>query len=324
MTPLFVICPITVPMMQDRLAEAFEVHQIEDMKDPIGWLQKNGESIEYVLTDGHFGVRADYLELLPNVRAIASNGVGYDAIDTDLTNSRGIPVSHTPDVLSDEVATTTVLLFLSCFRNFVAEANHAASGEWAEKGGLPLARSADNRTVGILGLGRIGKAIATKLAPFNPTILYTGRNEQDVPFEFVPSLEDLARRVDVLICIAPGGASTHHLVDATVIRALGPEGTLINVGRGSVVDEVALIKALQSGELGWAGLDVFEDEPNIPQALRDHPRVTVTPHIGSATIETRAAMGNLAIDNLIEHEATGKMLTPVPESAHLVGRAVET
>lgn len=312
MPNLLIVCPVT-DVMRARLDPRFACHDLRAMDDPEGWLAAHGAEIDYVLTDGHLGLKPAYFDRLPNLRAISSYGVGYDAIDTDLAIARGVVVAHTPDVLNAEVATTALMLYLDCFRNFRAQAAHAASGGWASNGSLPLARSADQRRIGILGLGRIGKAVVEKLQPFSPTILYTGRSKQDVPHKYVPSLVYLASQVEVLISIAPGGSATHHLINADVLSALGPNGTLINVGRGSVVDEEALISALASGQLGWAGLDVFEDEPNIPQALRDHPRVTVTPHIGSATIETRRAMGDLAIDNLLDHVDHGRPRTPVPE-----------
>jgi lactate dehydrogenase-like 2-hydroxyacid dehydrogenase len=195
---------------------------------------------------------------------------------------------------------------------------HAHSGKWAKTGNLPLSRSVDNRTIGILGLGRIGMEITRKLAPFNPTILYHTRTKRDVEFTYYDDLTAMARDADVLISIAPGGASTHHLINAEVLEALGPEGVLINVGRGSVVDEVALITALETGKLGAAGLDVFEDEPNVPAALRAMSNVVLTPHVGSATVETRDAMAQLAVDNLLQHSKDGTVISPVPECAGLL------
>lgn len=316
MADLLVICSIT-PEMRAALDSNFDLVLASEMDDLESWLSRHGPEISYVLTDGHLGVPQNILASAPNVKAISSYGVGYDSIDTKLTNAKGIPVSHTPSVLDDEVATTALLLYLSVLRNFVAQANHARAGLWESEGGLPLARSADNRKIGILGLGRIGKALAQKLEPFKADISYCGRSKQDVPYTFYADLKQMAKAVDTLICIAPGGASTHHIVNGDVMAALGADGVLVNVGRGSVVDEAALIAALQSGALGAAGLDVFENEPHIPAELREMPNVVVTPHIGSATVETRRAMGQLSVDNLVEHKNSGKMLTPVPECAHL-------
>jgi lactate dehydrogenase-like 2-hydroxyacid dehydrogenase len=317
MKDLFTIAPLT-DVMRDALAPAFRVHHVHDMDDPVAWLSGNGAGIEYVLTDGHYGLAPEYLAGLPDLKLVSSNGVGYDAIDTDAMLARGVLVTHTPSVLNAEVATTALMLLIACYRNFPAEVAQAQTGAWEAKGNLPLARSADGRTIAILGLGRIGMAIAEKLAPFEAKILYSARSKKDVPFKFYSDLKEMAEDADALIAITPGGAETHHLIDAEVMRALGPAGVLINVGRGSVVDETALIAALQAGELGGAGLDVFENEPHIPPALREMSNVVLTPHIGSATVETRAAMGKLAVDNLLSHLKDGIVITPVPEVQSLL------
>jgi lactate dehydrogenase-like 2-hydroxyacid dehydrogenase len=294
--------------MRARLAGRFTIHKLGDGDYP-------AESITHVATNGHDGVPPDVMSHLINLQMISCYGVGYDAIDVAAAKARGIMVTHTPNVLNAEVATTAVLLMLACYRELLRDDAWVRSGDWAAKGAAPLTRSADNQTVGILGLGRIGQAIADKLAPWNPTIVYHSRSEKDVPYRYYGDLVAMARDVDCLICITPGGASTNKIVNAEVLEALGPEGTLINVSRGSVVDEVALIKALQTGQLGWAGLDVFEAEPQVPQALRDLPNVTLLPHVGSATRETRAAMGALTVDNLLQHLTDGTVKTPVPECA---------
>ena len=317
MTDLFTIAPLN-PTIRAALDTAFTVHHVDDMDDPVAWLAQNGAGIAYALTDGHYGIKPEYLAGLPDLKLVSSNGVGYDAIDTDAAVKRGVIVTHTPNVLNAEVATTTLMLLIACYRNFTREVDHAVSGRWAETGNLPLSRSVDNRTIGILGLGRIGMEIARKLAPFNSKILYHTRTKRDVDYTYYDDLAAMARDADVLISIAPGGASTHHLVNADVMAALGPDGILINVGRGSVVDEAALINALETGKLGMAGLDVFENEPHIPEALRKMRNVVLTPHIGSATVETRAAMAQLAVDNLLQHRKDGKVISPVPECASLL------
>ena len=257
------------------------------------------------------------MKAMPNLKVISCYGVGYDAIDTAAAAARGIHVTHTPNVLNAEVASTALLLMLACYRNFLAEDAHVRSGAWEREGNAPLSRSADNQTVGILGMGRIGQAIAQKLAPFNAKILYHSRSAKPVEYIYCDSLIDMARQSDVVICITPGGPATRHLVNADVLNALGPNGTLINVSRGSVVDEEALIAALQDGRLGWAGLDVFEQEPKVPETLRALSNVALLPHVGSATVETRAAMGNLTVDNILNHLASGSVISPVPECAHL-------
>ncbi len=271
------------------------------------------DKITHIVTNGHDGVPADAMAACPNLKMISCYGVGYDAIDVQAAIARGVTVTHTPNVLNAEVATTAVMLLLACYRELLRDDAYVRSGEWEEKGNAPLTRSLDNQTIGILGLGRIGQAIADKLAPWSPKILYHTRTPKDVPFEHYPNLEEMAKRCDALVVITPGGSSTHHLVNTAVIKALGPTGTLVNVSRGSVVDETALIAALEQRDLGWAGLDVFEAEPKVPAALRKLKNVVLTPHVGSATIETRNAMGMLTVDNLLQHLADGTVQTPVPE-----------
>lgn len=298
--------------MRDRLEAEFTIHKLSDGGYP-------ADAITHIATNGHDGVPGDVMAGLPNLKMVSCYGVGYDAIDTKAAADRGILVSHTPDVLNAEVASTTILLMLASFRNFLADEAHARSGKWEANGNAPLSRSADNRKVGILGLGRIGQAIADKLAVFNADIHYHTRTQKDVDYTYHANLTDMAAAVDVLICITPGGPSTNKIVNAEVMNALGPDGTLINVSRGSVVDEAAMVEALQDGRLGYAALDVFEAEPKIPDALKTMSNVVLLPHVGSATVETRAAMGGLVVDNLLEHLKSGKVLTPVPETAHLNG-----
>ncbi|WP_299701336.1 2-hydroxyacid dehydrogenase [uncultured Tateyamaria sp.] len=297
--------------MRDRLSERFTIHQASG--------DYPAEAITHIVTNGHDGVPADILAKCTNAKVAASYGVGYDAIDTDACVERGIIVTHTPDVLNAEVATTAIMLMLTSFRSFLSDEAHARSGNWETNGNAPLSRSADNRRVGILGLGRIGQAIADKLKAFDADIHYHTRSERDVPYTYHANLVDMAKAVEVIICITPGGPSTHHIVNADVIEALGPDGTLINVSRGSVIDEAAMVAALQSGKLGYAALDVFEEEPKIPDALKTMSNVILLPHVGSATHETRAAMGTLVVDNLISHLDNGLVITPVPETKHLNG-----
>ncbi|MEM6888621.1 MAG: 2-hydroxyacid dehydrogenase [Pseudomonadota bacterium] len=296
--------------MRNRLEEKFTIHKLSDGLYP-------AEAITHVATNGHDGVPADVMARLTSLEMISCYGVGYDAIDVASAKSRGVMVSHTPNVLNAEVATTAVLLMLACYRELLRDDAWARSGDWEAKGNAPLTRSADNQTVGILGLGRIGQAIADKLAPWNCTIVYHSRSEKKVPYRYYADLAEMARDVDCLICITPGGPATNKIVNAGVMEALGPQGTLINVSRGSVIDEAAMIAALSNGKLGWAGLDVFEAEPHVPPALRDLPNVTLLPHVGSATLETRAAMGALTVDNLLQHLSDGTVQTPVPECADM-------
>jgi lactate dehydrogenase-like 2-hydroxyacid dehydrogenase len=205
-------------------------------------------------------------------------------------------------------------------RELLPSERWARSGDWERTGNYPLTRSIRNRTVGILGMGRIGQEIAATIRPFNPTILYHTRSPKDVSYEYVGSLVEMARRSDVLIVITPGGAATRHLVDAEVLDALGPEGIVINVARGTVIDEAALVEALVEGRLGGAGLDVFEAEPKIPDALKTLDNVVLLPHVGSGSVETRQMMGDLVCDNLDQWVSDGTVKTPVPECRDLNGR----
>ncbi|MEM7472702.1 MAG: 2-hydroxyacid dehydrogenase [Pseudomonadota bacterium] len=304
-------------VMLERMVVEFTLHKLKEIADFDTWATEHGTSIEAVATNGHDGVPAHILAACPNLKVASAYGVGYDAIDTEACVARGIKVSHTPNVLNAEVANTTIMLLLAGFRNFLWEENHARSGDWEAKGNAPLSRSPDDRTIGILGMGRIGQEIAERLQVFNPKILYHTRSKKDLPYEYCDNLTQMAARSDVLVCITPGGPSTEKIVNKEVLEALGPDGMVINVSRGSVIDEAAMIDALSSGKLGKAGLDVFEKEPHIPDALKALDNVILLPHVGSATHETRAAMGKLTVDNLLQWKADGTVLTPVPECAHL-------
>ena len=309
MTDLLQIGGIT-DVMKERLEQAFTIHKLADGAYP-------ADKITHVATNGHDGVPPDVMAGLPNLKMISCYGVGYDAIDVQAAKARGIMVTHTPNVLNAEVATTAVMLMMACYRELLRDDAWVRSGDWEAKGNAPLTRSVDNQTVGILGLGRIGQAIADKLAPFSAKVVYHSRSPKDVSYTYYDSLVEMARDIDCLICITPGGPATNKLVNREVLDALGPQGTLINVSRGSVVDETALISALQDGRLGWAGLDVFEAEPKVPQALRELANVVLLPHVGSATIETRAAMGALTVDNLLQHLNSGTVISAVPECADM-------
>ncbi len=304
--------------MRDAMAPHFEIHELHKMTDADGWLAENGNKITYVATDGHYGVPPQVMAYLPNLRMISCYGVGYDNIDAAACAKRGIMVTHTPNVLNAEVADTAILLWLATSRRLVRDDAYVRAGRWAKEGPAPLTRSIESRKVGILGLGRIGEEIARKLQVFEADIAYHSRNEKPgSPYRYYGNLVDMARDVDVLFCITPGGAATRHLVNRAVLDALGPDGTLINVGRGTVVDEAEMVKALQDGRLGNAGLDVFETEPQVPEALFGMEQVTLLPHVGSATVETRQAMGDLVTDNLSKFLSDGTVISPVPECADL-------
>lgn len=304
--------------MTKRLEAEFDIHVLpKDAGQRATFLEARAQQIAAVLTNGHDGVPPAIMSALPNLKVISSYGVGYDAIDAGAAAERGIVVAHTPDVLNDDVANTAILLWLATSRKLVANDGYVRAGRWLAEGAAPLTASTQNRKVGIVGLGRIGQAIADRLPVFGAEIVYHSRSQKDVPYTYYADPVEMARDCDVLICITPGGAGTRHLVSAAVIDALGPQGILVNVARGSVVDEAAMVAALAEGRLGGAGLDVFEEEPKVPEALFAMENVTLQPHVGSATRETRQAMGDLSCDNLSAFFRDGKALRPVPECAHL-------
>lgn len=316
-TPNLLMIGDATDEMLSRLTTEFTIHRLDEIADLDLWAKEHGAVTEVVMTNGHHGIPPSVMAALPNLKAAAGYGVGYDAVDTDACVARGIKVSHTPNVLNGEVANTALLLLLAGMREFRRDEAWARSGDWEMQGNAPLTRSPDGKTIGILGLGRIGQEIAKRLSIFDAKIVYHTRSKKDVPFDYYSNLVEMAADCDVLVCITPGGASTDKIVNREVLEALGPEGMLINVSRGSVVDEAALIAALDSGKLGCAGLDVFEGEPHIPDALKTSARTILLPHVGSATRETRAAMGALTVDNLLQWKADGTLITPIPECAHL-------
>ncbi|MGE3306344.1 MAG: 2-hydroxyacid dehydrogenase [Rhizobiaceae bacterium] len=263
-------------------------------------------------------VDAALIDALPKLEIIANFGVGYDAVDAKHAGARGIMVTNTPDVLTDEVADVTVGLLINTVRELPRAEQWLRQGRWAKEGGYRLTpMSLRGRKAGIFGLGRIGLAVARRLEAFGMPVAYHNRNRvADVPYAYHPTLKGLAEAVDTLISVAPGGAATAQAVNAEVLKALGPDGVFINIGRGSTVDEPALIAALKDGTIRAAGLDVFADEPNVPQELIDLPNASLLPHVGSGSIHTRNAMADLVVDNLIGWFADEGPLTPVPETAH--------
>lgn len=264
-------------------------------------------------------VNATLIDALPNLEIIGNFGVGYDAVDAKHAATRNVMVTNTPDVLTEEVADTTIGLLIDTVRELSKSQEFLRAGNWVKEGRYPLSKlSLRGRKVGIFGLGRIGKAVAHRVEAFGLPIAYHNRRKSDdVAYEYYPSLLELAQAVDTLILVAPGGAETAKAVNAEVLSALGSEGVLINIGRGSVVDEDALAAALTDGTIAAAGLDVFADEPNVPQALLDAPNTVLLPHIGSASEKTRQGMADLVIDNLISWFDKGEALTPVPETIHV-------
>ncbi|WP_404289441.1 2-hydroxyacid dehydrogenase [Microvirga sp. RSM25] len=309
---------MTAPMMPiviETLDEAVTLHRLWEQTDKEAFLKEVGPRIRGVATSTLFGrVDASLLDRLPNVEIVSSFGVGYDNVDAAEAAKRNIVVTNTPGVLDDEVADLTLGLLLATLRKIPQADRYLRDGKWL-KASFPLSATLRERKVGIVGLGRIGKAIARRLSGFDVSIAYHGRTQQDdVAYSYYPTVTDLAEASDVLIVITPGGASTRHLIDAEVLKALGPTGVLINVARGTVVDEQALIHALKSGTILSAGLDVYEDEPRVPQELIDLEHVVLLPHIASASVHTRNAMGKLVADNLISWFDGKGPLTPVAET----------
>jgi hydroxypyruvate reductase len=266
-----------------------------------------------VAASGGWTLDARLIDTLPALKIVAVHAVGYDLVDVAHARARGVVVAHTPQVMDDDVADVALGLVLSVLRGLTAADAYVRAGRWPGEGSLPLRRSASGLRYGVLGLGRIGTAIARRLSPLAGSIAYhTRRPVEDAPWRHEPDLLALARDVDVLVVAVPGGDATRGLVSAEVIEALGPQGVLINIARGEVVDQPALITALQEGRLGGAGLDVFDGEPEVPQALIDSDRTVLTPHMASATVEARTAMAELMIANLEAVLEGGAAPTPVP------------
>lgn len=306
-----VLLPAPVlPSAMEALDRHFTVHRLWEAPDAAVLAGVRGMAASTLAGP----VGADLFDRLPALEIVANFGVGYDNIDVAAAAARRIVVTNTPGVLDEEVADLTLGLLLGTLRRLPQADAFVRAGRW-ETGGFPLSPSLRGRKVGIIGLGGIGKAIARRLEGFAVDIAYHGRTRQPgVAYPWYPTPVALAQACDVLIAIVPGGPATRHLVNAEVLAALGPQGVLINVARGSVVDEAALIEALQQGAILAAGLDVFEHEPHVPDALRAMDNVVLLPHLGSASDVTRRAMGALMVENLVSWFATGRPVTPVSET----------
>jgi lactate dehydrogenase-like 2-hydroxyacid dehydrogenase len=294
------------PEVQSQIDAEFARFEVQDVeRDP----SRAGE-IRAIVTRSNLEVPAALVERLPNLEIIATNGVGYDLIPLALAARRGIVVSNTPDVLNAAVAELCVGSLLSLLRKLPQADRYVREGRWPGAA-FPLTSSLAGKQVGIVGLGRIGKDIARRLEPFGVALAYHGRTDQRLAWRFEPDLRALARDVDILIVAAPGGPETTRMIDARVLDALGPRGYLVNVARGSLVDQEALLAALAEGRIAGAALDVFDAEPDIDARFFGLENVLLTPHIASATQETRAAMAQLMLDNLRSWFRSGRVLTPV-------------
>ena len=276
------------------------------------FLQQFGADFEVVVTSAAYGLTAAQIALLPNLRAVCSFGVGYDSIDVAALQQKNIVLSNTPDVLTDCVADLAMGLMIDVSRGISAGDRYIRKGLWGSKQRMGMQVRVSGKRLGILGLGRIGAAIANRAVGFNMEIAYHNRSKHpESDYAYLPSVQALAQWADYLVVACPGGAATEHLVDAAVLRALGEHGYLINIARGSIVDEQALVQALDNKQIAGAALDVFEHEPKVSQALMENDSVVLTPHIGSATQETRMDMDALLLDNVAAFVQEGRLLTAV-------------
>ncbi len=293
---------------EKALAERYTVHKLHEQTDKSAWLKQNGPRIR---AHAGSGVQADLMDALPNLEIIASFGVGYDSIDTKAAKARNIRVTNTPDVLNDAVAELTIGLMISLARRIPQGDQFVRQGKWPNAG-FGLFSELTGKTVGILGLGRIGKEIAARAQAMKMRVVYHGRRQQPAtPYIYYDNLTDMARDSDWLVVIAPGGKGTERIVSREVLTALGPKGALVNVARGTLIDEPAMVELLQNGGLGGAALDVFENEPQVPAALLNLDNVVLSPHQGSATHQTRDAMGALLVANLDAHFAGEPLISAV-------------
>lgn len=300
------------------LEAPFTLHKAYEAADPVVATAAIADKVRG-LAIGGYPVGAELLDRFPNLEIISNFGVGYDNVDAALCAEHGVMVTNTPDVLTEEVADTALGLMIMAVRELGAAERWVRAGKWESEGNYPLTTGTlRGRTMGVLGLGRIGKAIAARAEALGIELHYHGRNKQDgVAYRYHETLEGMAEACDILMLVAPGGAATKHLVSTRVLEALGPQGTLVNIGRGSVVDEAALIAALNAGKIHSAGLDVFEDEPKVPSALMGMDNVVLLPHVGSASHHTRDGMGQLVVDNLKSWFDNRTAVTPVAETAHI-------
>ena len=301
------------PHTMAQLQQSYTLHRLYEASDRAATLREIGPLVRGIATSNFFGADADLIDACPNLEIISSIGVGTDTLDLEHARRRGVIVANTPDVLNDDVANLAIALLLAATRRMVSYDRYVREGRWITEGDPPLTRGIAGRRIGVVGMGRIGQAIAHKLSVFGCDIAYFARNRRpDLPHRYYSDLAEMARESAALIVIVPGGSETEKLIDRRVLDALGPEGILVNVARGSVVDEPALVAALQEGRLGGAALDVFAEEPKVPEALFAMDNVVLQPHQGSATVETRRAMADLMLANLAAHFAGRPLPSALP------------
>jgi len=306
------------PVMVRGLEPNVTLHFLVDAKDPEAFFKQVGDKIRAVAI-AYTANKLDsaFMQKFPKLEQISSFGVGYDHVDAKWAGEHGIIVTNTPDVLNEEVADTALGLLLCTLREFPQAERYLRAGKWTG-GHYPLTKATlQGRSVGMVGMGRIGRAIARRLEAFGVPVVYHSRNPQSgVKYKHYPKLIEMARDVDTLIVIVPGGPATANMINADVLKALGPNGVLINMARGSVVDEPALIEALKNKTIYSAGLDVFAKEPNVPKELMEMDHVVLFPHLGSASVATREAMDRLVVDNILAWAAGKPPLTPVAETPY--------
>ena len=293
------------------LQAEFTAHLLADAGDRNAFLKEHAERVRGLATFGPMPVDGKLMDALPKLEIISNFGVGVDAINLDDAKKRGIIVTNTPDVLNDCVADTALALVMNTVRKFPQSERYLRAGNWASRGAYPLTTSLGGKTLGILGLGRIGEVIAKRAIACGMKIRYHNRNRKDVPYPYDPDPVTLAKNSDVLMVVTPGGPETNKIINDKVLQALGPDGYLVNIARGSVVDEPMLLRYLQEKKIAGAGLDVFVDEPRVPPEFFTLDNAVLFPHVGSATVETRKAMGDLQIENLRRHFAGKAVLTRV-------------
>ncbi|WP_394654082.1 2-hydroxyacid dehydrogenase [uncultured Sphingomonas sp.] len=310
MTTILQLCPFS-DSLEAALARRGTVIRWHELDDALrsAWLAEHASDVRVVATGGHIGCPTSLMTRLPKLALVAINGVGYDKVDLEVAHHHGVAVTTTPDVLTDDVADLAIGLVIALLRDLPRADRFVREGAWLA-GNLPLGRRVSGRRFGIVGLGRIGKAIADRLAAFGP-VAYSGTTAKPVPYAFHADAASLARDSDVLIVACAASPATQGLIDAAVLDALGPDGYLINIARGSVVDEVALSQALAEGRIAGAALDVYADEPRVTEALITSARTVLAPHIASATVETRSAMADLVIANIDALIAGQPLPTPV-------------
>lgn len=296
--PIVLLCKLHAPT-QKILEEQFEVHRLYEASDPDAMIAQLADKVEVAVTMSGIGIDVMLMQALPNIKLAANFGVGIDPISLPDCTANGVTVTNTPDVLTEDVADMALGLLLSSMRQINLGDHYVRSGQWKKDGPMPLTVTLQGKKVGVVGLGRIGRAIAKRCEAFNTSISYFGpRKKTDVSYTYHDDVVSLAQWADVVIAACPGGPETAGIVSADALKALGPDGVFVNIARGSVVDQDALVSLLQSGGLAGAGLDVFANEPDVPKALIDMPHVVLQPHQGSATHSTRMAMGQLVIDNV--------------------------